>query len=280
MGRASDPYSPWQKDLSAVSPRSTLGTVAQRPASKAPAVDWRSYTQRLLPHLEETIARNEKAMRSVVDDLVAGVCAGQSLFVFGSGHSALFALELYHRAGGASFVIPVIGDYLMPSAGPQIVRAMERTAHAADSLLRRAEPRRGEMVWIASQSGINTAVVDFALEAKRLGLKVVAFTSLVHSRGVASRHPSGKRLFEVADEVMDLGGVVGDAVVPVAKDVTAGPLSGITAIALGHSLLVAACARLEETGVRCVYTSVNTSEGEARNQELEKKASTRDPLLR
>lgn len=254
--------------------------MAQRPGIKTSPVDTRSYSQKLLPHLEEVVARNEKVMKSLVDEIVAGVCAGQSLFVFGSGHSSLFGLELYHRAGGASFVIPIVGDFLLPSAGPQVVRTLERTPKSADSLLRRAEPRRGEMVWVVSQSGMNPAVVDFALEAKRLGLRVVAFTSLEHSRGVKSRHPSGKRLFEVADEVIDLGGALGDAVIPVAKDVMAGPLSGMTAICLGHSILVAACARLEETGVRCVYTSVNTPEGEARNLDLEKKASTRDPLLR
>lgn len=247
---------------------------------KSLPVDLKSFATVTLPHLQAVLTHNERVMRQTVDELVAGVCAGQSLFIFGSGHSSLFGLELYHRAGGASFIIPVLGDFLLPSAGPQVVRALERTPHAADSLLRRVEPRRGEMLWIASQSGINPAVVDLALEAKRLGMKTVAFTSLEHSKNVTSRHESGKRLFEVVDEVIDLMGRRGDAAVTIAKDVSAGPLSGVTTTFLAHSILVAACARLEETGVRCTYTSVNTPEGESRNSDLEKKAAHRDPLLR
>ena len=81
------------------------------------------------------------------------------------------------------------------------------------------------MVWIASQSGINGAVVDFALEARKRGLHTVAFTSVAHSSAVASRHGSGKRLFEVCDDVVDFGGFRGDASVQVAGELFAGPLS-------------------------------------------------------
>jgi len=40
---------------------------------------------------------------------------------------------------------------------------------------------------------------------------VIALTSLQHSQSQSSRHPSGKRLFEIADIVLDNCGVVGDA---------------------------------------------------------------------
>jgi uncharacterized phosphosugar-binding protein len=106
------------------------------------------------------------------------------------------------------------------------------------------------------------------------------FTSLVHSRKVESRHPSKKKLFEVCDEVMDLGGFVGDAAIEIAPDVHAGPLSTLTSVLLGHSILVEACAALEAQGHRCTYTSVNTPAGEARNKGIEAVAARRDPLLR
>ena len=38
--------------------------------------------------------------------------------------------------------------------------------------------------------------------------------------------------------------------------------------------------RLEKAGIRCVYTSVNTESGEARNRLLETRAGHRDFLLR
>jgi uncharacterized phosphosugar-binding protein len=160
-----------------------------------------------------------------------------------------------------------------------VIRVLERTPGVANVLLARARPVAGEMIWISSQSGINGAVVDFALEAKKLGLYTVAFTSVAHSSAVNSRHPSGKRLVEVCDATVDLGGYRGDACVEVTPSVTAGPLSMLTSVFLGHSILVGACAELEQRGFRCTYTSVNTPEGEMRNKDLEKKASLRDPLL-
>ena len=248
--------------------------------SDSKTITVRSYSETALPHLGRIIDRNEKGMGEIVDLLVADVKVGKSLFAFGSGHAAIFTMELYHRAGGCSFLVPVFADYLLPTAGPPVVRVLERTAAAATMMLARAEPKPGEMSWISSQSGINTAVVDFALEAKRLGLFTVAFTSVEHSSSVASRHPSGKRLFEVCDRVMDTGGFRGDACLEIAPDVRAGPLSTMGSVLLGHSILTAACSRLERDGVRCTYTSVNTPEGEARNKAIEKAAMVRDPLLR
>lgn len=240
----------------------------------------KSYAEIAIPHLSKAIESNQRVMEELVQRLVSDVEAGKSLLVFGSGHSAIFPLELYHRAGGASFVIPVVADYLMPQAGPPVVRVLERTPGVANMLLARVQPKAGEMVWLSSQSGINGAIVDLALEVKRQGLVPVAFTSVAHSKAVASRHPSGKRLFEVCDYVVDFGGFVGDASVPIAPGVSAGPLSTLTSVLLGHSIIVAAAAELESRGSRCIYTSVNTPEGEARNKKLEEIAKERDFLLR
>lgn len=240
----------------------------------------KSYSEIALPHLTQAIQRNEAVMTKIANLLVEDVQAGKSLFVFGSGHSAIFPMELYHRAGGPSFVIPVVADYLLPTAGPTVVRVLERTAGTANVILSRVEPRAGEMIWISSNSGINSSVVDFALDAKKRGLKTVAFTSVTHSKAVGSRHSSGKRLFEVCDEVVDFGGFVGDAAIKISDQITAGPLSTLTSVLLGHSVLVGACAELEKRGVGCVYTSVNTPEGEVRNKALEEVAKKRDYLLR
>jgi uncharacterized phosphosugar-binding protein len=251
---------------------------------KSPNPGVESYSLQALPHLQDSVTRNLAVMERLSKRIVTDVEAGRSLLVFGSGHSALFPMELYHRAGGASFVIPLVADYLLPTAGPPVVRLLERTAGAATAVLNRVLPQPGEMLWLCSQSGINASVVDLALEAKKRGLHTVAFTSQAHSQAVSSRHSSGKRLFEVCDETVDLGGFRGDASVPLSgsgeSQLSAGPLSSLTAMMLGHSILVAACAELESRGMRCVYTSVNTPEGEARNRAMEQLAARRDVLLR
>jgi uncharacterized phosphosugar-binding protein len=222
-----------------------------------------SYSKIALPHLEQAIQRNEAVMNRIAKQLAEDVQAGKSLLVFGSGHSGIFPMEL-----------------LLPTAGPSVVRVLERTAGAANAILNRVEPSVGEMIWISSQSGINPAVVDFALEAKKRGLRTVAFTSVTHSSAVPSRHSSGKRLFEVCDEVVDFGGFTGDAAVKLSADLSAGPLSTLTSVLLGHSIIVAVSAELEARGIHCVYTSVNTPTGESRNKALEDVAKKRDFLLR
>ena len=56
---------------------------------------------------------------------------------------------------------------------------------------------------IASNSGVNGSIVGMALQAKEHGHQVIAVTSLAHTNAVTPKHPSGKRLSEVADVVID-----------------------------------------------------------------------------
>src|SRR3954470_17143048 len=133
-----------------------------------------TYSGFALPHLSELIERNSDAMERLATRLVKDVKAGRDLLVFGSGHSSIFAMELYHRAGGPSFVLPLIADHLLPTAGPPVVRLLERTPGAATMLLDRYQARRGEMIWLCSQSGINSAIIDLAEEASKRGLHPVA----------------------------------------------------------------------------------------------------------
>lgn len=240
------------------------------------------YAEESIKHLQTLKAKNVEMLSKVTDALETSVKAGSSLFIFGSGHSSLFPLEMYHRAGGASYVIPLVAEYLTPMAGPPVVRAFERTPGVANILLAQHEPKPGEMVWIASQSGINGAVVDFAIEAKKRGLVTVSFSSHPHSSQVESRHPSKKRLYEICDYSIDLGGVRGDAIVPIKNGdvLKAGPVSLLSMVYLGYTIIVECNKRLENMGVRCTYTSVNTPEGEALNKSLEAIASKRDHRLR
>ena len=53
--------------------------------------------------------------------------------------------------------------------------------------------------------------IDVALFARERGLHVIAVPALAMARETPSRHPSGKKLHEVADLVPDNGGISGDA---------------------------------------------------------------------
>jgi uncharacterized phosphosugar-binding protein len=54
-----------------------------------------------------------------------------------------------------------------------------------------------------STSGCNAVTIDVALEARRLGMFVVALSALAHARVSDSRHESGRKLHEVANLVLD-----------------------------------------------------------------------------
>jgi uncharacterized phosphosugar-binding protein len=250
------------------------------PSEKLIPLSLKSYSEIALPHLETILGKNLEVLERLRAQLVSDVVAKKSLFIFGSGHSAILPLELYHRAGGPSFVIPLVADFLLPTAGPPVVRLLERTPGSAQFLLDRAQVREGEMIWLVSQSGINSAVVDLALESNRRKLRTVAFTSRAHSQAVAPRHPSGKKLFEVCSEVVDWGGSLGDSALKVSETISVGPLSTLSGVFLAHSLLAAVIADLSQLGKFCSYTSVNTPLGEERNQSLEAEAKLRDYLLR
>lgn len=151
----------------------------------------------------------ERAAQSVFESLLTdGV-----LHVFGSGHSHALAEEAFHRAGGLVPVNAIQEVFLTPLTSPGMSRQLERVPGLAKIILECHDLRSGEILLVISNSGINVVPVEVALEGKARGLTVIALTSLNHSQNVPARHPSGKRLFEIADIVLDNCGAAGDAAV-------------------------------------------------------------------
>ena len=148
----------------------------------------------------------------VIADAIA---QGGTLHIFGTGHSHTLAEELYVRAGGLVHVNAILEPSLMLHEDPARATELERQEGLAAEILVKHEMRAGDVLIVASNSGRNPVPIEMALLAKERGLVVIALTSLVHSQAVASRHPSGRRLFEVADIVLDNGGDVGDAMLEV-----------------------------------------------------------------
>src|SRR5262249_2489845 len=66
--------------------------------------------------------------------LVGRVGSGGLLYVLGTGHSQLLALEGYYRAGGPAWVAPVVDLELSPAQGAS-ARASERAAGAGRRLV-------------------------------------------------------------------------------------------------------------------------------------------------
>jgi uncharacterized phosphosugar-binding protein len=129
----------------------------------------------------------------------------------------------------------------------------------------------GETVVVISNSGRNCAPLDVALFARERGLHVIAITALAMAREVTSRHPSGKMLHEVADIILDNGGVTGDArtALPDASGVKTGPSSTLTGALLLNLLQLEVLQWLAEHGHPLpVLRSQNTDGGAEHNATL------------
>ncbi len=212
----------------------------------------------------ETQAATLSTAAGIVADALA---VPHWIYFAGTGHSHLLALEVFYRAGGLVRAVPLLDEDLMLHVSASRSTDKERESGRALALLDRYGVGVGDVLFVISNSGRNAVPVELALEGKRRGAQVIALTSLRHASAHPSRHPSGRRLHEVADLVLDNGGVEGDAVVTVAPGLAVGATSTVVGAALLQGLLAEAVARARDAGVEVeVYRSSNGG-GEALNQQ-------------
>src|SRR5690606_22222892 len=151
--------------------------------------------------------------------MVEALDGGGVLQAFGTGHSEAFAMEIAGRAGG---LIPTnrfaLRDIVMHGDrdAEVLTSALEREPWVVDELMATVPVGENDLFLIASNSGVNGSIVGTALWAKERGHRVIAVTSLEHTARVEPKHPSGKRLSEVADIVIDNLAPYGDATLEVA----------------------------------------------------------------
>lgn len=223
----------------------------------------------------------ESVLEEVAQGIFGSLSAGGVWHLFGAGHSHMAVEEAFHRAGGLIPVNPWLEEYLMPHAGPRRNGPMERLSGLAPIIFDFYKPLKGEWLTVFSNSGINATSVEMAMLAKERGIKTVAVTSLQHAKSSKSRHPSQKKLFEVADLVIDTGGVAGDAVVSIeGLDVKVAPMSSILSGYIVNLLSIRVCELFAAKGTKApVYLSANLPGGDERNQKLEEKYLSRIPRL-
>ncbi len=100
----------------------------------------------------------------------------------------------------------------------------------SDFVLNRANLKQGDTLSIGSVSGYEVGPVDIALSAKKMGVKTIAFTAVAYSKTLTPKHPSGLRLYEACDVVLDNCAKAGDTLVPCPElGIEVCPSSGIGA---------------------------------------------------
>ncbi len=212
-----------------------------------------------LLHLLET--ESKPAIEQAAQAVAEAIEKGGLFMLFGSGHSALIAKDAAYRAGGLAPVL-AIDDVADGDA--------ERVEGVAKYLMARYEFRAGSVLAVISNSGVNPVPIEMASLARTGGLKVIAITSLTHSRSVASRHSSGKKLYEVADIAIDTHTPAGDAAIGLPDTpYRTGATSTIAGSAIVQAITVQAAGLLAERGIEPpLWVSANLTEGDAHNNAL------------
>jgi uncharacterized phosphosugar-binding protein len=221
-----------------------------------------AYRDILVGIMDRLLATEGAAMDAARDAIAEALVTDRVIHVAGSGHSHMLAEEVFYRAGGIAAAQAILDEDLMLHRGAERSTLLEREAGHAARVLARYDIAAGDVVIVASNSGRNAYPVELALLARERGATVIALTSMEHARRVSSRHPSGKRLFEVADIVLDNGGSYGDGAleVPGIAD-RMGPTSSVIGIWLLNGLIAEAAAEAAARGAEVdVYRSANAEQ--------------------
>ena len=193
---------------------------------------------------------------------------------FGTGHSEAFAMEIAGRAGGliatnriALRTLVLRGDFDVSTLGGA---EFERDPNIGENLLALFDIQPNDVFIIASNSGVNGSILGVALAAKARGHKVIAVTSLDHTMKVTPKHPSGKRLSEVADIVIDNLAPYGDSTMELEGGIGIGAVSSITAAFIAQRITIGVAETIRLRGkTPPVYISANIPEGDKHNRALE-----------
>lgn len=214
------------------------------------------------------------ALDAAIGLIADAIAAGGVVQAFGTGHSQAFAMEIAGRAGGLipTNAIALRDIVLLGSRDAEILNGglLERDPSVVDELFDLTPIGEHDVFVIASNSGVNGSIVGLALKAKEAGHPVIAVTSLAHTNAVTPKHPSGKRLSEIADVVIDNKAPYGDTTLELAGGVGIGAISSITAAFIAQLLTIGVAERIAATGeIPPVYISANTPGGDEHNEALE-----------
>ncbi|MFI6790196.1 sugar isomerase domain-containing protein [Nonomuraea sp. NPDC050383] len=211
--------------------------------------------------------------------LVAALRAGGVVNAFGSGHSEAIAMEIAGRAGGlvpSNRLSP--RDLVLYGGDPPgvLTPELERDPAIARRIYDLAPVAPQDVFVLISSSGVNGTVVELATIVKDGGHPLIAITSVEHSTRMTSRHPSGRRLLDLADVVLDNGSPYGDAVLELPGGGTYGAVSTITSALLAQMVVTEAVERMAALGeAPPIYLSVNVTGGDEHNKALESRYAGR-----
>jgi uncharacterized phosphosugar-binding protein len=175
------------------------------------------YLTLITEHLQKLHDEEKESVLKAARMVAEHIKEDRIVYAYGpGGHSNLGAQEIFFRAGGLMHISAILDEGTLLSSGALRSMAVERTPGYGSIVIEDYGLREGDLLIIINAYGINSAVIDTALEAKRRGVKTIGVTSVTHARQTpkdhAARHPSGENLNDLVDVVLDCKINVGDAV--------------------------------------------------------------------
>lgn len=221
-------------------------------------------------HLLQKVSQSQAEVIERAAQVIADAIQAEHLvYVFGPSHAGILTQELFYRAGGLVPVNPILPPGLTTDVRPiTLTTKLERLPGFGAQIIAETPIEAGDILIVHSVSGRNAVAVEVAQGARERGAFVIAVTSLEYSRAVQPRQPGMRRLFEVADLVLDNCVPVGDALIELpGLPQRVGPASTVSGAAILNAVVVRAVELLfQRTGNAPVFISANIDGGDEHNQ--------------
>lgn len=184
------------------------------------ATAWLTSARAVMDRIEATQLNNIRHAAEIMADTIA---AERWVHTFGCGHATIPVEEMYPRIGGFVGFHPMIElplsffTHITGEMGVHQFVFLERVEGYGTQIMKSYTFDPRDALWIFSHSGINMVNIDVALRARELGLPVIVTGSAAAFADKQSRHSSGKKLFDLADVVIDTCVPAVDAAVDLAN---------------------------------------------------------------
>lgn len=194
-------------------------------------------------------------IRQAADWFTATILAGRMVHLFGSGHSRILVEEMWPRYGSFPGFNPIVElslsfhNLVVGPNGQRQAMFLENVSGLAERILRNFDLSERDSALVVSSSGCNVVPIEMAQQFKSGGIKVVAILSRRHSEASRSQHPSGRKLQDFADLVLDTGAPAGDAMVSIeGLETPVSPGSTVGGCLLVNAIKAEVAARLTRAG--------------------------------
>src|SRR4029077_2024608 len=178
------------------------------------------YYKESLSRLENLLDPQRSALDRAASLCTEAIARDGLVHLFGCGHSRMMCEEMTPRQGcfvGWHTIVELGLTFHNLIVGPNGLRQslhLEKTLGYAEQILRNFAFGPRDVLIVISTSGIREVIIEMAEGARQRGLKVIGVVSRAHCEQAQPAHPSGKKLLDVADVILDNGAPVGDTLLP------------------------------------------------------------------